>query len=84
MHSYVSGYEKPTRATGAYYSDWSRAPHIQYARAAVTPLQYHWLHIPTSNKGVRETDEYANREDLLAEINRWNADQPGVWQYWLV
>jgi len=44
--------------------------------------RYRWLHIPTGTQGLRALDEDIDRDAFLALVNRWNAQQPGRWQYW--
>jgi len=49
-------------------------------------LRYAWLHIPTGTRGTREVEAcyplgWAETE-LKARLDRWNAQQPGIWQYW--
>lgn len=39
------------------------------------------LHIPTGQTTQFEHRE-SSREGFLAELARWNGQQPGVWQYW--
>ena len=44
-------------------------------------LTYNWLNIKSGAKGSTEIDiETYNL--LYQKMNEWNADQPGVWQYW--
>jgi len=61
------------------------------------PKAYHWLHIPTGITGMSEFSEehaiqlgvhlFANGcLGLLPSyelINKWNAQQPLEWKYWL-
>lgn len=46
--------------------------------------RYACLHVPSGNTFARvlgpELD--IDRRAFLALLNRWNAQQPGVWQYW--
>ena len=42
--------------------------------------RYNWLQISTGKSGKREMQFNSTRE-FLRELNRWNAQQPGVWQY---
>lgn len=49
-------------------------------------MSYHWLHIPSGTTGVGEFDgaDYRlSRLEFLTIVNRWNAQQPGTWQYWV-
>lgn len=43
--------------------------------------QFMRLHIPTRSASVGEIDARDQRH-LLDELNRYNAGQPGTWQYW--
>lgn len=42
---------------------------------------YHWLHIPTGKTG-QNVRVFWNREEFYTALNAWNAQQPGVWQYY--
>jgi hypothetical protein len=49
-------------------------------------FRYTCLHIPS---GQRDDQEYAcsdalTRTQMLELINKWNASNPGVWQYFLL
>jgi hypothetical protein len=48
---------------------------------------YHWLHVPSGKRGSTPfcTDDSGpfSELDMLRLINQWNAQQPGVWTYWL-
>jgi len=50
-------------------------------------VTYHWLHIPSRGRGTVKK----SKTELLAiehvstleeALNKWNGQQPGVWQYW--
>lgn len=43
--------------------------------------KYSWMHIPTGKKGedIFQTD---NKMEFIYEINKWNKQQPGRWQYY--
>jgi hypothetical protein len=44
-------------------------------------FKYHWLNIGTGRRGI--SDFYcAALCNLLVFLNRCNAQDPGVWQYW--
>jgi hypothetical protein len=43
---------------------------------------YWRLHIPTGKRSVGEMDAW-DLAHLLRELNRYNAQQPGTWQYWI-
>lgn len=49
-------------------------------------FQYHWLHIPTGKTGQNDTaltqGRPMTRQQFLEMLERWNAQQPGRWQYW--
>jgi len=45
--------------------------------------RYFWLHIPTGGRGEDEWIRPTSRGGMLELVNRWNAQQPGTWQYWL-
>jgi hypothetical protein len=46
----------------------------------MTRHQYYWFHITSQTKG--EASFYGTKEQFLESLNRWNASNPGVWQYW--
>ena len=43
-------------------------------------FEYSWLHIA---QGVTGTSKFrGTHEQFIETINKWNGQQPGVWQYW--
>jgi len=38
---------------------------------------YHWLHIPSGENGIGETEDELARFDFLELLNRWNKE----WQH---
>lgn len=42
---------------------------------------YTRLHIPT-NKRWEASQSFQGVQDFLDHLNRWNRQQPGVWQYY--
>lgn len=42
---------------------------------------FHRLHIPTQSR-TTSRQAFPSRAGLHAALNKWNAQQPGVWQYW--
>jgi hypothetical protein len=43
--------------------------------------EYWCLHIPSGQKFLKKTGEMGFRM-FMAQLDMWNATQPGVWQYW--
>jgi len=46
-------------------------------------MTYHCLHIPTGQTFERTAEGIHSHRELYRMIAKWNADQPGVWQYWI-
>lgn len=44
-------------------------------------FHYHALHIPSGSRFLRVIECWG-RVELLAQLNEWNAQCPGIWQYW--
>lgn len=44
-------------------------------------FKFYRMHIPTGGR-MLETREFLSRLQFLEELNRWNGQQPGRWQYW--
>lgn len=42
---------------------------------------YCWFHIPSGTTGEAE-EWFLSRHIMLEELNRWNATQVGIYQYW--
>ena len=42
--------------------------------------RYNWMHIPTGKSGKQKM-QFNSEQEFLEELNRWNAQQPGIWQY---
>ena len=56
-------------------------------RGPIGEVFYNWLHIPTGKRGQSSMKFDVliaiERVKSLAEaLNKWNGQQPGVWQYW--
>jgi hypothetical protein len=43
---------------------------------------YHWLHIPSGEKGQRTLREPISGDEMLRWIGKWNAGNCD-WKYWL-
>lgn len=43
---------------------------------------FYRLHVPTGNRSEATTPEAFGDLNWYAELNKWNAQQPGRWQYW--
>jgi hypothetical protein len=70
-----------------------RSAHV----VATGPKEYNWLHIPSGKLGTSEFNEqHAVEADTVFQlgnrmplgdayilVNKWNAQQPTVWKFWL-
>ena len=45
--------------------------------------RYHWLHIPSGRRGIKE-EVFDTPQEFKNALIRWNNTQKTTWKYWAV